>query len=605
VGTKVYEFPDGKRFELDIENLEHRAWMEERAKTVSSSQVQAPPVAEAPGLTPGRLIAGLGDVVKNTGRMAVKGATAIPGLLMDPLFAIQNKVSDLVQGPGQGERQLTTGSRVENLLENAGMPPPQSATGRVVENAGTALAGSAALPGGNSLIQALSTMMGAGSAGTARELGGGPVMQTAAGLAGGMVPAGAAMAVEPLRRIGQGLIAPYSQTGRDTTKSALLQELVGDKQSAVIEALGNRRPKVSGMEYNASLAAQPAGSTELAALQKALDQRFNPSGARDAALANTEARRAAIGKISGTPEDLQFAKDMRSSTAAITYPEAFKAKIKGDPSLAVLFQNPFVRQAYANAQDTIRSKGLNAKDDLTALLQQVKVGLDDLIAGTAKTTIGTGEKREALLAQKDLVNWLEMRNPKFATAKETFAQQSRPINRMEVGKVLAEKLGAPLDDAERAGVFAQATRDAPRTIKTATGGERFSELSQVLLPRETKAVQNVQSELARLLSAKEQAKAGESRAREVVSGAFEPIEPPGLLRAWATISRAILSRVQHGTSKKTLAELTQDLQDPVKTRELLQKMEPQEKESLVAVWKQMAARGATGATAGTALTVKE
>lgn len=353
------------------------------------------------------------------------------------------------------------------------------------------------------------------------------------------------------------------------------------------------------MDYDAGLAAVPAGSTEFSALARGLQARFRPSELQELERANAAARLTALEKIAG--EGSEAAKGLRSSTAALTYPEAFAEKIRGNPALAKLFQNPYIRQAVAESADLTAAQKLTPQDNLLKILQNVKFGLDKMLAGQGKTVLGAAEQREALQAQKALVSWMEQASPKYQIARETFAQQSRPVNRAEVGEYLAQKLAAPLGEKERAGVFAQAVRDAPGTLKRATGNARYDDIAQVLLPRQVRDVRNVQRELEREAELASQIKAGSTRIQDITKETLATTEPPPFLHRGVTALRAALERIEKGTSRKTLEELAVEMRSPEKIAELLRRVPPQDVPAVREVLKQIAA----GAGAGTAIGAKE
>lgn len=126
-----------------------------------------------------------------TGRMAAEGVAGGLGLVTDPIAAVINQFVP-------PERRLQTlRSVVSTLLTEAGVPQPETAVERVVQEAGQAMAGAgpqiaaarqvprlaalAAAPG----AQLVGAAGAGGGAQTAAEMGAGPGAQLAAGIAGG------------------------------------------------------------------------------------------------------------------------------------------------------------------------------------------------------------------------------------------------------------------------------------------------------------------------------------------------------------------------------------------------------------------------------------
>lgn len=625
MALETFEFPDGSRYELDLSNPEHKAWMVKKAggggKSVQpsapapsflermSTPFVGPPEEAKPNIAAPEVLRQLGL----TARAGAKGLSSLPGLLVDPITGVINAAA--------GTKIPTTVSAMDQAATAVGLPEPRGGTERVVQDATAALAGTGGTLKGAELageaagpvakgvleqvqqapvMQMIASLLSSGAAGSVREGGGGPIAQGAAGIAAGLSPNLVTAAAVPTARLAGKLTEPFSQSGRDTVKARLIRDVSGDKIDDIAFALKTANPKVQGMTYDAPLAAEPAGSTEFSALGRTLQKRFNPTALADLETGNADARTSAVRKIAGSLKDREWAEDLRSSTANMTYGGAYQNKIPANPELARLFQNPFLRKAWEEAGDLNAAQRLNIKKDLTKMLQNTKLSLDKMIAGQAATTLGDAEKREAVRAQQALVGWIEKNNPAYKVAREAFAEQSRPINRMQVGKTLEEKLTAPLDEAERAGVFAQAMRDAPRTLKTSTGNSRYEDIAQVLLPRQVHSLEGVQAELARNRSVQQQASRGQGAVREAVASAFEPVEPPSFLHRGITLLRSLLERSQRGTSKRTLQELAGDMQSPEKISELLKNFPKEDQPAVMAVLKQLATGSALGTGVGLA-----
>lgn len=552
--TKVYQLPNGKKYELDLENPEHAAWLEEAAK-------EGRPVGQ--------------EVGRQLGLTARAGANAIIGF---PAM-----LADAVTGP----INFLTGSKIpaqlplaNRLMTQAGLPEPENPLERVVQ-AATAGVASPAAGGVTSGLAALSGAMSGGAGQAATEAGAGPVASTLIGLGAGMVPGGIAALGNPLSRVSaplQKIFRPYTQAGRDQSKGELLNTLAGPKRGAVVDALNEDKTFVRGTQNTAAEAAAPAGSTEIAALQKMLEK-FNSTAARERDMANEAARLQAVRSVGKTPTALQAAEGARSAQAAQDYSAAFAQQVKVNPELAQLMSNPYIKDALPEAFKLAKAKGVSPADDLTHFLHLVKQAVDQKLAVNAGQQGGlTGTVRETTLrAQNALVDWLKQNNPAYDVARENFARNSKPINQMQVGQYLEGKLAAPLADVERPGMFAQAMRDAPGTIKRATGNPRYDDLADVLPPIQLKIINGVLEDLSRKKTVADQAKAGAGAVRDVVGESFRTVEPPGMLNHLVMLTRAVLQRMQHGTSRKVMQELATDMQDPAKVAALMSQLPPKER----------------------------
>lgn len=121
---------------------------------------------------------------------------------------------------------------------------------------------------------------------------------------------------------------------------------------------------------------------------------------------------------------------------------------------------------------------------------------------------------------------------------DKYAQYSTKINQMAIGKELARSLNSPLN-AERAGAFAQAIKNAPTTIKRAGGGQRFETLGEAVTPEQVAAANSVLADLQRAAKADELAKSARDLGLDVAEA-----EIPQLLNQTVAITNAILRKLR-------------------------------------------------------------
>lgn len=324
-------------------------------------------------------------------------------------------------------------------------------------------------------------------------------MQTGTGAAVGAVlpPAGALAkglfstvykAFEPIIPGGPEAILNRFQTG-----------LLGPAKEKVVQALLAAKQLVPGSAPTAgeAVAGIPEASA-LAAHQKAVSTAPAVSGQFVARAGEQEGARAAalegIAKPAGT--DLGVAEMGRANVAKFNYGRAFDETVKADPTLAKLAQDPYFKAAIPDAIDLAASKGINAKDNLTQFLHYVKVGLDKQLSRTGDTALASTEKEAVQGVKAKLTAWMDEKNPAYATARARFSDMSKPINQMQVGQGLQEKLAAPLGTQERAAAFASAVRSPESLIKSEVGGPVRS-LADILTPEQLGAINAVGSDLGR------------------------------------------------------------------------------------------------------------
>lgn len=141
-----------------------------------------------------------------------------------------------------------------------------------------------------------------------------------------------------------------------------------------------------------------------------------------------------------------------------------------------------------------------------------------------------------------------------------FATYSKKIDQAETGKLLRTKLGeGSLGDVEKAGVFSQAVQNAATTLKTATGTQRYQQLSDLLTQDQNKAVNLVLADLSRAKKAAELGKVvGQSKGP--LADAAESI--PSFLDNKVTLLRTVIRTIKTGSQKELDSQITNLMLNP-------------------------------------------
>lgn len=152
--------------------------------------------------------------------------------------------------------------------------------------------------------------------------------------------------------------------------------------------------------------------------------------------------------------------------------------------------------------------------------------------------------------------------PSMKEAQTAFKKGSRPINQMDVGKYLREKLEAPVPEGgQRAGVFAGAVREAPRTIKQALkGGPTYEKLTDILSPEQKANVDRVLMDLSRDQRVKELAQMGREAAPDLKMPMPKTERPSFLNRVW-TIANMIAERLEGKINDRLAVEIATEFLD--------------------------------------------
>lgn len=423
-------------------------------------------------------------------------------------------------------------------------------------------------------------------------------------LIGGAVPI-AVEGVKGLANVGKRLAEPLYSAGRDRILRRFQDSLIGNDPSArgkIVSALQNSRELVQGSKPTAGEAVSAIDeATGLMAHQKAIARTPGVSPLFAAREAEQEgARLAAMDSVAGTKGALSAAINKRAGEASTNYGKAYAQAIKADSNLAKLSENPYFRDALPDALKLAEAKGLNSKMDLTEVLHYVKISLDKMLSRNGDTALASTEKSAVQGLQKDLIAWMGQKNPDYEAARAAFSSASKPINEMQVGQYLKDKIVAPLENTERAASFAQAVRDAPGTIMRSTGGPRFTELSQVLPPQKEAVVNAILADLQRKgayqkLAGKTFIPGGSSIQEASTSG----IRMPNLLSRPAMVANFVMKRIGEGADEKINALAAQQYLNPAKLADALKDVPVSQRGAIVeALLQRLGSRSAAEVNGG-------
>lgn len=340
-------------------------------------------------------------------------------------------------------------------------------------------------------------------------------------------------------------------------KARMYGEAFGPEMPQAINALAAARPGMTSAQALADINApviQSVGENVT---------KLVPQEARAIQQAQEVSRAARIGQIAGTPEELAAARAARAARAAENYREAFKQAAPEIPE--EFFDRPSVRAAAEVADSIAAERGRPAAP--MERLHDIKVGLDTVLKNPSEHNLpGLDEALKS--TRKAFIDYLNT-VPEYAKARAEFAAQSVPINKMQVAQELQKALTAPLTgETTRAGMFARAAEEAPKTIKRATGQTFFTKLEDVLAPEEMNVVNDIRDEFRRTQLAKDQAKlakeSGEKLASERFGGA-----PSWLNPIW-TIVNTIVKRSLGKIDEKLATQIGMEMLDPKQLRKTLE-----------------------------------
>lgn len=398
-------------------------------------------------------------------------------------------------------------------------------------------------------------------------------------LVGGILPP----AMEGAMKLGgagyRAFIEPWLNPA--SIKGRFLLSKLGDKADEVINLLrGGDQTFVPGSAPTSGEAAIAANSTGLSSLQKEASQ--IPGNVADAYAARTDAQNAArVGALRTVGQDqpaLDAAIADRSAVTSQMYEAARTGAQPVDVSHVVaniddvLAQNPG-NPALLTTLGQIKSGLMDAEGKVRTDPQEISSALDGIKAALANKD-NAFIKGNLTQIKNDLADAI----PGYNEAQAKFSEMSQPVNQMQIGQYLENKLVPALDEQgkQKAASFAQAIQDAPATIKRATGAPRFDTLIEALTPQQMNVVNSVQQDLARLqrmgtLAAR--TKGGiplnQVGSESMQSGANNHL--PGLLSRAYTIAKALFTRSEGVINKKLASEIAMEMLNPGQFGETLAK----------------------------------
>lgn len=478
-------------------------------------------IAQVAGHKPARSFDALpGGGIAPTGSPAAQAARSpVSDSSLENFRAGAGKATvDLARGAGQWlgfeSRQDVANSRALDaplMRTKAGLAGDIVGTGvdllptALIPGAGT-MAGSAAIGAGTGLLMP--------STSTSETLG-----NTALGAALGPVGLGVGRGLGALYQGARAAVEPLFQGGQQRIAARTLQAFAGDP-GASAQAAGNiaRAPGVlPGVQPTT---AELANNPGLAQLERTL--RNNPEALTQLTArnqANRGAMTGALQDIAGTDAQMAGAQGARQAASAPLYQAARNATVPADAELGRILARPSVQNAWARAANLAAERGetltgANANDINGGTLQYLKMALQDTANSGPQQGMGSHELGAVRSTLGDLQGWITRNVPELRAADQAYAVGSAPINQMQIGRELADRLQPALADFDNntrlnAASYANAVRNGDQLAANATGNAR-STLAGTLTPQQTTTIRQIGEQLARRANADELGRAAGS-----------------------------------------------------------------------------------------------
>jgi len=339
---------------------------------------------------------------------------------------------------------------------------------------------------------------------------------------------------------------------------------LANKANDVVPLLRQNEQIVPGSMPNAGEAAAPAGSTGFSALQKGASRVPQTADLYQAGTdAANAARVAQLRTVGQTPEALQTAETARTAAANPLYQAAREGTAPVDiaPILdkvnGILDKNPGNRELVTELNNI--KKGLEAAGSDA---QKVSSVLDGL-----KTSISNKDNSFIRGQLSNIKEQISVAIPGYANAQAVFKKASEPINQMQIGQYLENKLVPALSDEakQKSAAYAAALENAPGTIKNALGTPRYETLTKALTTEQLAAVNSVRDDLARTARYDQLAKTGGADVQNIASTSQqEPLGGPipAFLKRSLMVFHSIIDRLGGKIDKKIAAEIATEMTNP-------------------------------------------
>lgn len=450
-----------------------------------------------------------------TARAGITGATSIPTMMADALTGLVNA--------GTGKQTMMPSSKgLQNLLDYIGLPKPQSAQERVVQDITSGLAGvagPAAVAGRmvpaakeffttNLPAQVGSAAGAAGLSGYAREEDAGPMGQLLASLAGG-VGGGMGMVgstkqmreanIPAVMRTAQEFVRPLTEGGREVITGKVLRSLAREPETA-IENIAAFKPTVPGYQPTTAQASRDIGLIAAETPIKGLAT-GGPFEAQQ--LQANQARLAIVDRMAKDEEALKQAIAKRDEVttplreqafaASTVSPETFQSAV----SLTVNKTIDDILASDVGARGTVKKAMTWARDQLAEgttpqRMYEVRKDLRDAAQGLldkegSAYSLAKGQLEQVIRSVDDAI---EAAAPGYKAYLDKYAASSRGIEKLEAAQGFKSKVISTIPDPSRAGDFLLSQPAFTRAIRAA---EKDTDLSKTQLMMLKKVAEDLDS----------------------------------------------------------------------------------------------------------------
>lgn len=265
-----------------------------------------------------------------------------------------------------------------------------------------------------------------------------------------------------------------------------------------------------------------------------------------------------------------------------------------DVSFGNLASRPSIKKAVQDALESSMESGTYfpaAPGERFSVqnLQRIKKALDENIS--QKLTTGVKPK-DASIAEIEstrnlFIDWLGKKSPGWNDARAQFARESVPINQMQVGQYLKDKLVPAINDEGanmglRRTTFTNSVADAPATIKRATGAPMYTDLRQIFNEPQMQTVQSISADLGRRANTEGLAASGRESMARIIGSSVDELPLPPTLKTPVMAAKFAIRKIASGKSDKAIQLLAKEMLDnPAGVANLMEKATPKQRQALI------------------------
>ena len=436
----------------------------------------------------------LGRQIGLTARAGITGIAGLPLMFGEGLNALLNQIAgrEVFPSPTRATQQLMT---------QAGLPEPQTATERVVQDVAAGMAG---VGGTAAMLRPLGQMaapltervgmqtagaIGAsGAAGLGREEGAGPLGQLGlAALGGTIAPGTMATAASRGGRAVVESVRPFTEAGREVIAGNVLRQLAAKPEAAIARA-AQYEPTIPGYQPTTAQAARDVGLISAETPIRALDvtgkfaaQASQANQARvnilDRMAKDKDILAAAIAKRDEVTTPLREAAFAQSTVSPETLQSSVTLTV-GKAIEDILGSAPGARKPVKDAMAFARER---LKDGTTPeRLYEVRKDLRDAAQGLLNKegsayNLAKGEL-ETVIRSIDSV--LDSAAPGYKDYLSKYATSSKGIERLEAVQDFRKKVLSTTPDIGRVGDFLISQPAFTRAIRALEDDPKLGGLSK-------------------------------------------------------------------------------------------------------------------------------